>query len=329
MVSLAADHLVLVLIALLAEAAVGYPPPLFRAVRHPVVWIGALIGRLDRTLNRSTLPAARRRAGGVLAVLLLLAATMLPAALLAEALLRLAFGGAVVGVLAGALLAQRSLHAHVRAVAAALARDGLDGGRAAVANIVGRNPATLDSAGVVRAAIESLAENFADGVVAPAFWCGLLGLAGIAGYKAVNTADSMIGHRTPRHAAFGWAAARLDDVLNLPASRLAVLWLILAAAVTRGADAAGAWRAVRRDARRHRSPNAGWPEAAMAGALGLALAGPRVYGTTRIDDAWMGNGRAAATVADLARALVLYRRACAIQIAVVALAALALRCATG
>ena len=314
MVSLAADHLVLVLIALLAEAAVGYPPPLFRAVRHPVVWIGALIGRLDRTLNRSTLPAARRRAGGVLAVLLLLAATMLPAALLAAALLRLAFGGAVVGVLAGALLAQRSLHAHVRAVAAALARDGLDGGRAAVANIVGRNPATLDSAGVVRAAIESLAENFADGVVAPAFWCAVLGLPGIAGYKAVNTADSMIGHRTPRHEAFGWAAARLDDVVNLPASRLSAFWLLCAAFLLPGASARGAARAVWRDAGKHRSPNAGWPEAAMAGALGLRLAGPRVYGTTRVDDAWMGDGRAEATPADLRRALALYRIACGLQV---------------
>jgi adenosylcobinamide-phosphate synthase len=209
-------------------------------------------------------------------------------------------------------------------VAVALDADGLAGGRAAVANIVGRNPQMLDEAGVVRAAIESLAENFSDGVVAPAFWCGLFGLPGVAAYKAVNTADSMIGHRSPRHLAFGWAAARFDDVVNLPASRLAALWLALAALSLPGASAAGAWRAVWRDGRKHRSPNAGWPEAAMAGALGLRLAGPRVYGTTRVEDAWMGDGRAEATVADLRRALLLYQVACALELAAaVALAVIA------
>jgi adenosylcobinamide-phosphate synthase len=186
-----------------------------------------------------------------------------------------------------------------------------------VSHIVGRNPATLDEAGVVRAAIESLAENFSDGVVAPALWCALLGLPGIAGYKAVNTADSMIGHRTPRHAAFGWAAARLDDMVNLPASRLAAFWLVFAALLHPNANAGAALRAVWRDAGKHRSPNAGWPEAAMAGALGLRLAGPRVYGTTQVEDAWMGDGRAAATPADLRRALGLYRLACCIQLAAV------------
>jgi adenosylcobinamide-phosphate synthase len=171
----------------------------------------------------------------------------------------------------------------------------------------------LDEAGVVRAAIESLAENFSDAVVAPAFWCVVAGLPGIAAYKAINTADSMIGHRTPRHAAFGWAAARLDDLVNLPASRLSALWLMLVS----GRTIAAAWRAVWHDARHHRSPNAGWPEAAMAGALGLRLAGPRVYGNTHVDDAWMGDGRADATTLDLRLAMSLYKRACALQIAVV------------
>jgi adenosylcobinamide-phosphate synthase len=225
----------------------------------------------------------------------------------------------VTGILAGTLLAQRSLWRHVADVAEALERDGLGGGRRAVSRIVGRNPDSLDESAVVRAAIESLAENFSDGVVAPALWCSACGLPGIAAYKAVNTADSMIGHRTPRHEAFGWAAARLDDVINLPASRLAALWLILAAWLQPGASAAGALRAVRRDAGKHRSPNAGWPEAAMAGALGIRLAGPRVYGATRVEDRWMGDGRAGATTADLRRALALYRLACAIQIAVAAI----------
>ena len=164
----------------------------------------------------------------------------------------------------------------------------LDEGRRAVAMIVGRNPGVLDQAGVARAAIESLAENFSDGVVAPVLWTALGGLPGGAVLKAINTADSMIGHRSERYAAFGWAAARLDDLVNLPASRLAALWLVLAASLAPGASPRRAARTVRRDAPNHRSPNAGWPEAAMAGALGLKLAGPRVYGETLVEDAFMG-----------------------------------------
>jgi len=230
-----------------------------------------------------------------------------------------------VAIPASSLIAQRSLHEHVLAVAEALESEGLSAGRRAVAMIVGRNPETLDEAGVCRAAIESLAENFSDGIVAPVFWLAVAGLPGAAAYKAVNTADSMIGHRTPRHAAFGWAAARLDDLVNLPASRLSALLLVAAAALMRGADAKAAVASVCRDAHRHRSPNAGWPEAAMAGALGLRLAGPRVYGTTRVDDAFMGNGRAEATAADIRRALALFRRAALLQwLVLVALAALVL-----
>ena len=221
-------------------------------------------------------------------------------------------GSGVLILAASSLLAQRSLHEHVRAVAEALETNGLEAGRAAVAMIVGRNPDRLDEAGVARAAIESLAENFSDGVVAPAFWLIVGGLPSAMCYKATNTADSMIGHRTPRYHAFGWAAARLDDVINLPASRLSALFLVLAAAAI-GASPRGALQAVWRDARRHRSPNAGWPEAAMAGALGLRLAGPRVYGETLIDDAFMGNGRREATAADIIRALRFYRAACVAQ----------------
>jgi adenosylcobinamide-phosphate synthase len=211
---------------------------------------------------------------------------------------------------ATSLIAQRSLAEHVAHVADGLRTGGLAEGRRAVSRIVGRDPETLDEAAVCRAAIESLAENFADGVVAPALWLGAGGLVGGALYKAVNTADSMIGHRTPRHEAFGWAAARLDDLVNLPASRLAALLLVGAAALQNGASAGAAWASVRRDAKWHRSPNAGWPEAAMAGALGLKLAGPRVYGADRVEDHWMGDGREAATVDDIERALALYRKAC-------------------
>ena len=315
-------------IALGAEGAIGYPQAVFRAIGHPVTWMGALIGWLDRHGNSERHTARQRRGAGLGALAVLLAAVAGPAWLLqaaAYAVLPDPVAVLLLGLLASSLPAQRSLYAHVRAVADALERDGLPAGRLAVAHIVGRDPDRLDEAGVARAAIESLAENFSDGVVAPALWCAIGGLPGIAAYKAINTADSMIGHRTARHEAFGWAAARLDDGVNLPASRLAALWLRVAAAILPGASAAGAWRAVRRDARRHRSPNAGWPEAAMAGALGLRLAGPRVYGSLRVEDAWMGDGRADATAADIRRALSLYRLACAIQLAAVVLALLILR----
>ena len=286
---------------------------MFRAIRHPVVWFGALLTLLERWLNRG--PAGWRRVAGVATVAVLLVVVCGPALLLQTVvpLWMLAIGAA-------SLPAQRSLYQYVEAVAAALEREGVAGGRRAVSHIVGRDPDRLDEAGIVRAAIESLAENFSDGVVAPAVWGALAGLAGMAGYKAINTADSMIGHRTPRYEAFGWAAARLDDVVNLPASRLAALWFIAAAAL-HGGRPSEAMRAVWRDAGRHRSPNAGWPEAAMAGALGLRLAGPRVYDGVLVEDAWMGDGRAAPGVADLRAALRLYRSACVMQLGALVLLA--------
>ena len=315
-----ADTLAVATVALGAEAAFGYPSRLYALVGHPVTWIGSLIGALDRGWNREGASEAWRRAAGVIALAAILSASALPALALQLAL------GAVVsplglvaaGVLASSLLAQRSLHEHVAAVRDALRSGGLEAGRAAVSRIVGRNPATLDEPAICRAAIESLAENFSDGIVAPAFWLALGGLPGGAAYKAINTADSMIGHLTPRHRGFGWASARLDDLVNLPASRLSALLLAGAAAFTPGASARAALRAAWRDARHHRSPNAGWPEAAIAGALGLRLAGPRVYGTTPVADAWMGNGRADATPDDIDRALALYRRACATLFVLVA-----------
>jgi adenosylcobinamide-phosphate synthase len=317
--------LLVTLVALAMEAAAGYPEALYGRIRHPVVWIGALIGALDRGLNKPELSEGHRRLRGVLALLFLLGLVFAGGFLIQLA----AFiwlgrwpGILLLAILGSSLLAQRSLHDHVAAVAAGLESAGLAGGRAAVSRIVGRNPERLDEAGVARAAIESLAENFSDGVVAPAVWGVLLGLPGMAAYKAVNTADSMIGHRTPRHGAFGWAAARFDDLVNLPASRLSAVFILLAAGLMR-ADWRAGLRAVRRDAGHHRSPNAGWPEAAMAGALGLRLAGPRVYGETLVEDGWMGDGRAEVTATDLRRALTLYRLACAVQIAVVALLAAA------
>lgn len=278
-----------------------------KTIGHPVIWVGRLIACLDKSLNRPSDSDARHKALGILALAVIVAVPAGLAVCLSALFGLLPFGIMVTALAASTLLAQRSLASHVAAVAQALEAEGLSGGRRAVSMIVGRDPETLDEAGVSRAAIESLAENFSDGIVAPAFWLAFGGLAGGAAYKAANTADSMIGHKTPRHQAFGWAAARFDDLINLPASRLTALLLIVAALLVPGADARAAWHAVRRDARHHRSPNAGWPEAAMAGALGLALAGPRSYGGVLVDDRMMGEGgRREATAADIRRALRLY-----------------------
>jgi adenosylcobinamide-phosphate synthase len=311
--------------ALGIEAVAGYPEPLYRAIGHPVTWIGAWLSWLERRLNVAMMSFAARRTAGVVALVLLLLPVGAVAAFVAFEAPRDWIGFLILACLAASLPAQRSLDSHVLGVADALQREGLAGGRRAVSKIVGRNPQALDEAGVARAAIESLAENFADGIVAPLFWIAIGGLAAGALYKAINTADSMIGHKSARYLAFGWAAARLDDLVNLPASRLAACWLIAAAAILPRASAPGAIAALRRDARNHRSPNAGWPEAAMAGALGLKLAGPRVYGEERVEDAFMGDGRYDAGAADIRDALRLYRIACMVQAAAIAAVALILR----
>ncbi len=312
--------LAIALAALGIEAAVGWPAPLYAAIGHPVTWIGRLIGVLDRRLNHDDASEAARRRAGLAALAIVLAVT----GGIAWALQALVFwtlpkilAVLVVGAFAASLPAQRSLHEHVAAVADGLERD-LDEGRRAVAMIVGRDTTVLDEAGVARAAIESLAENFSDGIVAPLFWTAVLGLPGGALYKAANTADSMIGHRTPRHEAFGRAAAKFDDLVNLPASRLSAAWLAIAAAIRPGTSARAAIDAVRRDAGNHRSPNAGWPEAAMAGALGIALAGPRSYHGETYEGAWMGDGRRDLAATDIRRALSLYRTALAVQAAALA-----------
>ncbi len=270
----------------------------------------------------------RPRIPGIFALLILLAVVGAIALFLERALLAIPFGIIGLALIASSLIAQRSLHDHVARVATALETGGVPAGREAVSHIVGRETRTLDEAGVARAAIESLAENFSDGVVAPVFWLAVGGLPGAALYKAINTADSMIGHQTPRYDKFGWASARLDDLANLPASRLSGLLIVAAAAVTPGASAAQAWRTLRRDASSHNSPNAGYPEAALAGALGLKLAGPRVYDGVMIDDVFMGDGRREMTAADIRAALTLYHRADAFLIALLA-AAFALLIAIG
>lgn len=320
------DNILTSLVAVLLEAVIGYPGRLYRWIGHPVTWIGRQIAALDARLNRPGETFSTRRWRGVIALFILLS-TVTVAALICQVGFLSLFGPFSVlplGILVSSLMAQRSLHRHVEHVAQGL-EQGLTEGRKAVSHIVGRDPQSLDAAGVARAAIESLAENFSDGVVAPAFYTALAGLVGGALYKAVNTADSMIGHRTPRHEAYGWAAARLDDGLNLPASRLAAMLIVLAACCVPECRPGNAWRAIRRDASHHRSPNAGWPESAMAGALGLRLAGPRVYGGVSVLDRWMGDGRADADAGDIRRALRVYRLACLLQAGFLMLLGLSLK----
>ncbi len=318
------DPLLLLLCALALDAFLGdMPAPLARVV-HPVVLIGRAVQWFDQRLNRERRGDRVRLVRGALTVAMLVAGAAALGFALAIVLRSLRFGWAVEILLVAVLLAQRSLFDHVAAVRDALDRRGLAAGREAVSHIVGRDPQSLDEYGVARAAIESLAENFSDGVVAPALSYALFGLPGILVYKTANTLDSMIGHRTPRYLHFGRAAARVDDVLNLVPARLSGILLGAAALVSPAAHGAPAFRIMLRDARKHRSPNAGWPEAATAGALDLALAGPRRYHGQVVNDPWLGDGRARATTADINRALRLYATACLIQAGLVAAAHLAL-----
>ncbi|WP_342633441.1 adenosylcobinamide-phosphate synthase CbiB [Notoacmeibacter ruber] len=305
------------------EAIFGYSSQLYAWIGHPVTWIGKLIDWHEKRFN---LPAAPRGLtifrGVQLTVTLVVVAGLagltsylLPLLILPDLLALM-----VIGLLVASLPAQRSLHQHVGAVRDALKqKQDLGPARQALSMIVGRDTAQLNESEIARAATESLSENFSDGVTAPAIWLVVGGPAGGLIYKAVNTADSMIGHRNERYEAYGKAVARLDDLLNLPASRLSALLIIAAAALTRGADAKMASRAVLADAHHHTSPNAGWPEAAMAGALGLALAGPRTYAGSTIEAAVMNRqGRRDATAQDIDFALRLYRRADALLILLIA-----------
>jgi adenosylcobinamide-phosphate synthase len=304
-------HPFALLLALAVDAIVGDPESISRRNLHPVQLIGRVIAWADQRFNHdSDTPGRRRNAGAWTAIGLVAGGAVLGWAV-QSILLALPLGPVWLGLVMSSLIAQRGLYDHVAAVASGLEIGGIGGGRLAVSRIVGRDPEALDQGGVSRAAIESLAENFSDGVVAPVFWAALLGLPGLLAYKALNTADSMIGHKTPRHQHFGWAAARLDDLANLVPARLAGLIVCVAALLQPGADARAGWQAMRRDARYHRSPNAGWPEAAFAGPLGLANAGPRSYHGKQVNEPFMGQGgRPHAAAPDIRSALRLFIRAC-------------------
>jgi adenosylcobinamide-phosphate synthase len=319
------ETLSILFLALVLDRLVGDPDTVWRRVPHPVVLFGQAIGAVDKLFNDKRLSADTKRFNGAAGIAVLLAASLFLGFVLHRLLASLGILGTIVEIVVVAIfLAQKSLHDHVRAVSTGLKQVGLDGGRQAVSMIVGRDPATLDEPAVCRAGIESLAENFSDGVVAPALWYALFGLPGLFAYKMLNTADSMIGHKNTKYLDFGWASARLDDLANWPAARLSILFIAAGARVAKGrATARLAIGTALRDAGLHRSPNSGWPEAAMAGALGIGLAGPRIYGGTRVDEPMMNaSGRTVATVADIDLSLRIFFLACAALAAVVLLAAL-------
>jgi adenosylcobinamide-phosphate synthase len=305
----------IVIAALAFDALIGDPDWLWRRLGHPVALIGALIGVLDRRFNREDRSPQQRKLAGIASTAALVALSASAGVLIQTTVQQLPMGNWVVALIASIFIAQRSLYQHVAWVRLAFAEGGLAGARKAVARIVGRDPEQLDEAGICRAAIESCAENFSDGVVAPVFWLALLGLPGLIAYKTINTADSMIGHRSERYASFGWAAARLDDLVNLIPARLSALLLASAAPIA-GGTISTSLSVVKRDATKHRSPNAGWPESAMAGALGVALAGPRRYATHMVDDPFLNTEATRQLVPDdIGRALDLYAAACVIEAA--------------
>lgn len=310
------ETLFILFLALVLDRVVGDPDRLWRRVPHPVVLFGRAIGLMDRLFNDKRLSADSKRFNGAAGIAVLLAASIFLGFVLHRLFAPLGIVGALVEVVIVAVfLAQKSLHDHVRAVSAGLRQGGLDGGRQAVSMIVGRDPATLDEPAVCRAGIESLAENFSDGVVAPAFWYALFGLPGLFAYKMLNTADSMIGHKSPKYLHFGWASARLDDVANLPAARLSILLISAGGLIHRGASAAkDALTVSLRDHGLHRSPNSGWPEAAMAGALDLQLAGPRIYGGVKVSEPMInGPGRAVAKSEDIDAGIAVFYGACTVM----------------
>jgi adenosylcobinamide-phosphate synthase len=314
-VLISGSGLFIVVAALAFDALIGDPDWLWRRVGHPVARIGTLIGVLDRRFNREDRSQRQRKLAGIASTAALVAVSAAVGVLAQTTVQQLPMGNLVVALIASIFIAQRSLYQHVAGVRSAFAEGGLTSARKAVARIVGRDPERLDEAGVCRAAIESCAENFSDGVVAPVFWLALLGLPGLIAYKTINTADSMIGHRSERYKSFGWAAARLDDLVNLVPARLSALLLASAAPIA-GGTISTSLRVVKRDATKHRSPNAGWPESAMAGALGVALAGPRRYASHMVDDPFL-NAEATSQLVpdDIGRALDLYAAACVIEAA--------------
>lgn len=306
-------HLAVLLVALIVDRLIGDPDWLWRRISHPVVIFGHAIGFVERRFNRATDSVFKRQRRGQVAILGLVVVAASCGWALAWLFGGLGVAGLVLEVLVVAvLLAQKSLADHVEAVAKGLREGGVTGGRKAVSMIVGRDPEALDEAGISRAAIESLAENFSDGIVAPALWYALLGLPGLLAYKMLNTADSMIGHLNERYRDFGRSAAKLDDLANWPAARFSALLIAVGAGLIKGRFAMRrAGETALADSGLHRSPNAGWPEAAMAGGLGVALAGPRQYGGEMVmEPSLNASGRKQTGAGDIVEAVRIFHRAC-------------------
>ena len=312
------EPLLILLFAMAIEAYIGEARFIFRFIRHPVAIIGGLIGVLDRKLNREKRSNMDRAVRGFITVVIVCGVAGAVGYGVTWLTAFHPFGWIIELILATTLIAQRGLFDAVRRVGVALRDGSLEDARGEVSHIVGRDPAQLDEHGVSRAAIESLAENFSDGVIAPVFWYVLFGFPGLIVYKAINTLDSMIGYKDDRYRAFGFSAARIDDIVNFVPARLSGLILVFAAMFTPTAHPLKALKVMLRDAGKHRSVNAGWPEGAVAGALNIALAGPRRYPGRVVKDPWVGDGSARATHGDIRRALYLYVVAGLINFGVVA-----------
>ena len=308
------NNLLVLILAIIVDAVAGDPRWLYSRIPHPIVIIGHQIELLDRFFNRTHYPPVTRKLLGVISVLIIVSSAWLLGWLIAWSCNQVSFGVVLQALIVSIFLAQNSLYQHVASVAKACKADDLIDARSQISHIVGRDPNSLDQRAISRAAIESLSENFSDGVVAPIFWYVMGGLPALIAYKALNTSDSMIGYLTDKYADFGWCAARFDDAANFIPARLSAIIITIAAFIIPSATGKSAFTTAIRDAKKHRSKNAGWPEAAMAGALGIKIAGPRNYDGILVEDAWMGDGIANVDASHIFMALRIYCVACILNV---------------
>ena len=308
------NNLLVLILAIIVDAVAGDPRWLYSRIPHPIVIIGHQIELLDRFFNRTHYPPVTRKLLGVISVLIIVSSAWLLGWLIAWSCNQVSFGVVLQALIVSIFLAQNSLYQHVASVAKACKADDLIDARSQISHIVGRDPNSLDQRAISRAAIESLSENFSDGVVAPIFWYVVGGLPALIAYKALNTSDSMIGYLTDKYADFGWCAARFDDAANFIPARLSAIIITIAAFIIPSATGKSAFTTAIRDAKKHRSKNAGWPEAAMAGALGIKIAGPRNYDGILVEDAWMGDGIANVDASHIFMALRIYCVACILNV---------------
>lgn len=309
-------HFIILFCAIILDMLVGDPDWIWRKYTHPIVWFGRATGLVDKKFNSVHDTNLQRKFRGLIALFVLILGAVILGLVTVAILTRFGVLGQVLEIVIVAIfIAQKSMSDHVERIIKPLKEHDIEGARTAVSMIVGRDTKQLDESSISRATIESMSENFSDGVVAPVFWFAILGLPGLFAYKMINTADSMLGHMTDKYQDFGWASAKLDDLVNWLPARLSALFIVLASVFATGTTVAvNATKVVLRDAKLHRSPNAGWPEAAMAGVLGVALAGPRIYAEYEIDDPYMNvAGRQKLTFSDAALAKTVFWTACLIE----------------